>query len=56
MHFPMFAPIVLVVLAAILIIVGSAPGPEKREPEMHLPDLGVGPAPSPAPCSAPHPV
>jgi hypothetical protein len=45
----MFTPIVLVALTAIPDNRRLGAGPETREPEMHLPDLGVGPAPSPAP-------
>lgn len=37
-----FTPIVLVAVAAILMIVGALLGPETREVEMHLPDLGLG--------------
>ena len=38
----LYAPIVLLVLATILMIVGALLGPETREAEMHLPDLGFG--------------
>ena len=37
----LLAPIVLVVLAALLMIAGAALGPETREVELHLPDLGL---------------
>jgi MFS family permease len=37
-----FTPIVLVAVAAILMIIGALLGPEPREAEMHLPDLGFG--------------
>jgi MFS family permease len=36
----LFAPIVLVVIAALLMIAGAALGPETRDVELHLPDLG----------------
>jgi hypothetical protein len=45
----LLAPIVLVVLAPILMIAGAMLGPETREAELHLPDLGLGPAPAAAP-------
>jgi MFS family permease len=37
-----FAPIVLLALAGVLMIVGVQMGPETREVELHLPDLGTG--------------
>jgi MFS family permease len=37
-----FAPIVLVVVAAALMIVGALLGPEPRQAELHLRDLGFG--------------
>jgi hypothetical protein len=40
-----FTPMVLIVLAALLMIVGALLGPETRGAELHLPDLGLGPAP-----------
>jgi len=36
----LLAPIVLIVIAPALMIVGAAIGPETREAELHLPDLG----------------
>ncbi|MGH7044019.1 MAG: MFS transporter [Acetobacteraceae bacterium] len=38
-----YTPIVLLVLAGALIVVGVMLGPETREVELHLPDLGVQP-------------
>jgi predicted MFS family arabinose efflux permease len=38
----LLTPIVLIVVAAMLMIVGALLGPETREVELHLPDLGVG--------------
>jgi MFS family permease len=49
-----FAPIVLVVLAPVLMIAGAMMGPETREVELHLPDLGLEPVAAPAPVAAPH--
>ena len=49
----LFAPIVLVVLAPVLMIVGAMLGPETRGVELHLPDLGLGPTPATAPVAAP---
>ena len=46
-------PIVLVVIAAVLMIVGALLGPEPRQAELHLPDLGLGRAGSP-PGAVPH--
>jgi MFS family permease len=51
----LLAPIVLIVIAALLMIVGAALGPETREVELHLPDLGreqVAPPGMAAPHSA----
>jgi hypothetical protein len=39
-----FTPMVLIVLAAVLMIAGALLGPETREAELHLPDLGREPA------------
>jgi MFS family permease len=49
----LFAPIVLVALAPVLMIVGAMLGPETRGVELHLPDLGHGPAPATASVAAP---
>jgi MFS family permease len=49
----LFAPIVLVVLAPVLMIAGAMMGPETREVELHLPDLGLEPVPARAPVAAP---
>jgi MFS family permease len=52
----LYTPIVLVVLAPLLMIAGALLGPETRDVELHLPDLGVGSgavrAPVPVPGSA----
>jgi hypothetical protein len=40
----LFAPVVLLALAPVLMIVGAMLGPETREAELHLPDLGLQPA------------
>ena len=40
-----FAPALLLVLAGVLMIVGAVLGPETRDVELHLPDLGVDHAP-----------
>jgi MFS family permease len=37
----LFAPIVLLVLAGLFMITGALLGPETREAELHLPDLGL---------------
>ena len=37
----LFTPLVLLVLAAIMMITGGLMGPETREAELHLPDLGL---------------
>jgi MFS family permease len=37
-----YTPVVLVGIAGILILVGALMGPETRDVELHLPDLGVG--------------
>jgi MFS family permease len=50
----LYAPIVLLVLATLLMIVGALLGPETREVEMHLPDLGRGRVQPPASAAAPH--
>lgn len=44
----LLGPIVLLVIAALLMIVGSSLGPETREVELHLPDLGRARSPPPA--------
>ncbi|HVC54464.1 MAG TPA: MFS transporter [Stellaceae bacterium] len=41
----LYAPIVLLVVAGVLMIVGALLGPETREVELHLPDLGHGELP-----------
>jgi hypothetical protein len=48
-----FTPMVLIVLAALLMIVGALLGPETREAELHLPDLGLRPAAAPVPAASP---
>lgn len=45
----LFTPIVLLVIAAVLMIVGARIGPETRDVELHLPDLG---RPVPAPVAS----
>jgi MFS family permease len=45
----LLTPIVLVVLATLLMIVGALMGPETRDVELHLPDLGVAPVSARAP-------
>ncbi|MGH7087530.1 MAG: hypothetical protein ACREFQ_01370, partial [Stellaceae bacterium] len=47
----LLAPLVLLGLAGILMIIGALLGPETREVELHLPDLGHG-ALAPAAVSA----
>jgi hypothetical protein len=42
-----------VVLAALLMMAGALLGPETREAELYLPDLGLGPVPSPLPGTVP---
>jgi MFS family permease len=49
----LYAPIILVVLAPVLMIIGAMMGPETRDVELHLPDLGLEPAsPATAPIAA----
>lgn len=36
----LYAPIVLIVISGLLMIVGATIGPETRQVELHLPDLG----------------
>jgi MFS family permease len=49
----LYAPIILVVLAPMLMIIGAMMGPETRDVELHLPDLGLEPAsPATAPIAA----
>jgi MFS family permease len=48
----LYAPLVLLVIAAVLMIIGALLGPETREVELHLPDLGHGAAPALAPVAA----
>jgi MFS family permease len=50
----LFAPIVLIVIAALLMIAGAALGPETREVELHLPDLGLSRDPVPVRVATPH--
>jgi hypothetical protein len=38
----LYTPMVLLVLAGVLMIAGALLGPETREAELHLPDLGRG--------------
>lgn len=38
-----YTPIVLLAIAGVLVIVGSLMGPETRDVELHLPELGVAP-------------
>ncbi|HTV90604.1 MAG TPA: MFS transporter [Stellaceae bacterium] len=45
----LYTPIVLVVLAPLLMIAGALLGPETREVELHLPDLGRTPIAAAAP-------
>jgi hypothetical protein len=40
----LYTPPVLLVIAAVLMIIGALSGPETREVELHLPDLGHGAA------------
>jgi hypothetical protein len=49
----LYTPIVLVVLAPLLMIVGALLGPETRDVELHLPDLGVAPIPQAVSVMAP---
>jgi hypothetical protein len=49
----LYTPIVLIVIAAALMIVGAAIGPETREVELHLPDLGREPTDQPARLATP---
>jgi hypothetical protein len=46
-------PIVLLALAGIFMIAGVLLGPETRDAELHLPDLGLGPAPAAASMAVP---
>ena len=48
----LYTPIVLVIVAPLLMIVGALLGPETRDVELHLPDLGVAPAPRVVPVAA----
>lgn len=48
----LYTPIVLVVVAPVLMIIGALLGPETRDVELHLPDLGVGPTPRAVPVAA----
>ncbi|HVC51465.1 MAG TPA: MFS transporter [Stellaceae bacterium] len=50
----LFTPIVLLAVAAVLMFVGSMIGPETREVELHLPDLGRAPARVPVSVVATH--
>ena len=44
----LLTPIVLLVLAGVLMIAGAMLGPETRDVELHLPDLGGEPVPGAA--------
>jgi hypothetical protein len=48
----LLTPIVLMVFAPLLMIAGALLGPETREAELHLPDLGVAPCAASAAVSA----
>jgi MFS family permease len=48
----LYTPIVLIVVAPVLMIIGALLGPETRDVELHLPDLGVAPAPQAVPVAA----
>ncbi len=50
----LYTPIVLLLIAAVLMIIGALLGPETRQVELHLPDLGRGPAVAPGPSMAQH--
>jgi MFS family permease len=45
----LYTPIVLLLIAGVFMIAGALLGPETRGAELHLPDLGVGPALGTAP-------
>lgn len=49
----LYTPSVLIVIAAAPMIVGAAIGPETREVELHLPDLGREPTDQPARLATP---
>ena len=49
----LYTPIVLIVIAASMMIVGAAIGPETREVELHLPDHGREPTDQPARLATP---
>ena len=49
----LFTPIVLVMLAPLLMIIGALMGPETRGVELHLPDLGHGSAAAMGTAAAP---
>jgi MFS family permease len=51
----LYTPIVLVVVAPLLMIVGALLGPETRDVELHLPDLGLGSAGMRSPLATPGP-
>jgi MFS family permease len=51
----LYTPIVLVVVAPLLMIVGALLGPETRDVELHLPDLGRSAAAAAMPTAAPRP-
>ena len=44
----LYAPILLLGLAGVLMVIGALLGPETRDVELHLPDLGVEPVPATA--------
>jgi MFS family permease len=52
----LLTPIVLMVLAPLLMIGGALLGPETREVELHLPDLGIPPRAAPIPAATPRSV
>jgi MFS family permease len=47
----LLTPIVLIIIAPLLMIAGALMGPETRDVELHLPDLGRGPAPVAVPAA-----
>ena len=49
----LYAPILLLVLAGVLMIAGAVLGPETRDVELHLPDLGGEPVPGAAGAAVP---
>ena len=49
----LYTPLVLLGLAGILMVTGALLGPETREAELHLPDLGLEGAPGAATIAMP---